>query len=108
MGGELLTRATVWACVACYASGAAVFALSGGSRRRDSWARLAWTAACLLLVVHAALAFHFYHGWSHAAAYRDTARQTSEVFGYDWGGGLYVNYLLIAAWALDVGYWWRR
>ena len=53
-------------------------------------------------VAHSAAAFHVYHGWSQAAAYRDTARQTLEVIGVDWGGGLYFNYAFTAAWAADV------
>jgi hypothetical protein len=107
-GGEILTRLTVWVAVAGYAAGAAAFALS---RQRYGWesaARLVWTVACAGLIAHAACAFHFYHGWSHGAAYLDTARQTGEVFGLDWGGGLFVNYALIAGWVADVSCWWAR
>ena len=39
--------------------------------------------------------------------HRETARQTAAVFGLDWGGGVYVNYAFIAAWMLDVIWWWR-
>ncbi|HEX8283333.1 MAG TPA: hypothetical protein VF588_08265 [Pyrinomonadaceae bacterium] len=107
-GGETLTKVTVWVAVAGYAAGAAALALS---RRRAGWdsaARLALTVACVALAAHAACAFHFYHGWSHDAAYLETARQTAEVFGLDWGGGLYVNYALVAGWGLDVAWWWAR
>ena len=107
-GGELLTRMTIWAAVACYAVGAAAFALSRGRRAWDAAARPAYTFACVWLLAHAASAFHFYHGWSHGAAYLDTARQTGEVFGFDWGGGLYVNYVLIVGWVSDVSWWWLR
>ena len=107
-GGEFLTKVTIWIAVAGYFAGAAVFALARGRRKWDSLARLAWTAACVALLAHVACAFHFYHGWSGAAAYRDTARQTAEVFGLDWGGGLYINYALLAAWVADVLWWWRR
>src|SRR5262249_21730004 len=58
------------------------------------------------LLTHVAFAFHYYHGWSHTAAYRETARQTAEVVGLDWGGGLFINYILIAAWIVDVIWWW--
>lgn len=108
MGGELLTRITIWAAVAGYAAGTTALALSGG---RASWlraARLCWTFACLALLAHVACAFHFYHAWGHEAAYLDTARQTKDVFGLDWGGGLYINYALMAAWVLDVAWWWLR
>jgi hypothetical protein len=105
--GELLTRATIWAALAGYTCGVAAFILS---RKRQSWdraARLAWTIGCVCLLAHAVCAFHFYHGWSQTAAYRETARQTAEVFGFNWGGGLYINYALIAGWMLDVLWWWR-
>jgi hypothetical protein len=30
------------------------------------------------------------------------------VYGLGWGGGLYVNYALLAAWVADVVWWWGR
>jgi hypothetical protein len=105
--GEVLTRATIWLAVAGYAAGAVIFALSGKNYKWDAAARLAWTAACIGLLAHVAFAFHFYHAWSHASAYRDTARQTAEVFGLDWGGGLYINYIFLIGWVIDTLWWWR-
>src|SRR5687767_13567769 len=104
--GELLTRATIWITITGYAAGTAVFALSRGRRKWDAVARLAWTGAVVGLLAHVAFAFHFYHRWSHSAAYSDTARQTNELFGLNWGGGLYVNYALLTGWILDVMWWW--
>jgi hypothetical protein len=69
--------------------------------------RITWSAACLLLIVHVLSAFHFEHGWSHAAALRHTAVQTARVTGIDWGGGLYFNYAFLALWFLDVVFLWR-
>lgn len=108
VGGELLTKITIWLAVAGYAAGTAAFALSRGKGAWDRAARLAWTVACAALLAHVACAFHFYHGWEHDAAYLDTARQTNEVFGLDWGGGLYINYALMIGWVLDVAWWWLR
>jgi hypothetical protein len=61
-------------------------------------------SACgwLLLVAHTVCAFHFQHGWSHAAAYVHTARRTADLVGWEWGGGLFVNYVTIAVWGVDV------
>jgi hypothetical protein len=106
--GEFLTRLTIWITIAAYAAGAAAFALSGKRHKWDSAARLAWTVACVGLLAHVACAFHFFHGWSHRAAYFDTARQTNEVVGLNWGGGLYINYALLICWVLDVAWWWLR
>jgi hypothetical protein len=106
--GEILTRVTIWITVVGFAAGAATFALSRKRRKWDSAARLALTAACIGLLAHVACAFHFHHGWSHVAAYRDTARQTDEVFGLNWGGGLYINYALLIGWVMDTLWWWLR
>ena len=105
-GGELLTKITVWVSVAGFAAGTAALAFSRGRAAWARAARLAWTVACAALLAHVACAFHFYHGWSHESAYLDTARQTNEVFGLDWGGGLYINYALMAVWLFDVTRWW--
>ena len=105
--GELLTSVTVWVAIAGYTLGTFVFAWSRKRDRWDAWARLAWTLGCIGMLAHTACAFQFYHGWSHAAAYQDTARQTAEMFGLDWGGGLYINYALLGGWVVDVLWWWR-
>jgi len=105
--GELLTRITIWLALAGYTIGVSVYLLSRGRRSWDVVARMAWTAGCVSLLAHVAFAFHYYHNWSQAAAYRETARQTAEVTGIDWGGGLFINYALIAGWVLDAAWWWR-
>lgn len=102
---ELLTRWTVRLALLLYAATLALRLLSP-SRRRAS--RLLWTIGCVLFLAHVAAAFHYFHGWSHANAYRETARRTSELFGTDWGGGLYFNYLFTLAWAADVAWWWAK
>ena len=103
--GEFLTRTTIWISMLAYTIGCVVFATS---RRwnRDWWVRLAWTTGCAALLVHFVCAFHFYHAWSHAAAYVDTARQTAEVIGSNWGGGLFINYAVAMLWMADVAWWW--
>lgn len=60
-----------------------------------------WLAGVLLLLLHFALAFHLRHGWSHAAAVAATAAQTKALTGFDWGGGVWLNYLLAIVWLLD-------
>jgi len=108
--GELLTRGTIWVSIAGYAIGSVLFAISYSRRRRAEWesaTRVVWTIACASLIAHFISAFQFYHGWSHAAAYEDTARQTHELFGLNWGGGLFINYALLIAWMIDIAWWWR-
>lgn len=108
MWGELLTKATIWAALAGYAIGLTTLLLSEGRRSWHSATRIAWTAGCISLIAHIACAYHFFHGWNHASAYKETARQTFEVYGWYWGGGLYINFALMFAWIADVIWWWGR
>ena len=105
--GEFLTRATIWVAIVAYAIGSVVFALARGSRW-DSVTRVLWTVAVLSLVGHFICAYQFYHHWSHDSAYLDTARQTDEVIGLNWGGGLFINYAFLTLWTIDVSWWWLR
>jgi hypothetical protein len=65
-----------------------------------------WTTGCAALVAHFICAFQFYHAWSHESAYRDTTRQTAEVFAINWGGGLFINYAVATFWIGDIAWWW--
>lgn len=98
-----LTVGTAWLAMGCY------FAAAGSwlSGFKESRARGFWTAGFLAYSAHVACAFGLYHDWSHDRAYADTAKQTADLFGWDWGGGLYFNYAFTVAWAADVvGWWW--
>jgi hypothetical protein len=63
-------------------------------------ARWCWTWAWLAFVVHVALAFQIVHQWSNARA----IKHTREVSGV--GEGIYVSYLFIAIWTVDVAALW--
>lgn len=102
---ETITRASVWIALLCY------FAATSAQLRKHpgnpAIVRLLWTAGCLAYVVHVFCAFQFYHSWSHQAALEDTARQTADVTGWNWGGGIWFNYLFTLAWIADVVRLWR-
>lgn len=70
------------------------------------WARIAWTAGIALALVHAGLAFESVYGWSHEVAARATLRQAEDRLGAGWSGGIYVNYVFLATWLADAGWWW--
>ncbi len=102
--GELLTRLSVWLALAAAA------ASLGMQLSRRAWipgARWAWTVGCAFFVLHVLCAFAYYHAWSHRAAYQETARQTGELTGFYWGGGLFLNYLFAMLWVIDALAWWR-
>lgn len=105
--GEMLTRNTVRLSLAWYA--AALITML--QLQRDDWeaatppgriARWCWTWAVVVFLVHLAMAFHFYHGWSHAAAFERT-RQVSGT-----GEGIYTSYLFTLLWIADAAWWWVR
>ncbi|MCA9073455.1 MAG: hypothetical protein KDA93_00375 [Planctomycetaceae bacterium] len=80
-------------------------------RRLEKWERAVrwvWTIGCSIFLLHVVAAFQFVHGWSHAAAYAHTAKQTAAVTGWQWGGGLWINYALVLWWPVDVVWSWRR
>ena len=104
--GELITRGTIRVALVFYVLAVAGEFQSSRGQHWERFARWAWTLGCGLYLAHVAAAFQFYHDWSHAAAYRDTARQTAEVTGLDWGGGLYFNYAFTILWLADVARWW--
>lgn len=102
---EWITRAAIWIALLCYFA-ATITRLSPNSRN-SSLPRWFWTLGCLAYVAHIFCAFQFYHFWSHEAATADTARQTAEVTGWNWGGGIWFNYLFTIAWIADVARMWR-
>ena len=105
--GELLTRWTVRLALALYVLALVLRATAADRRPGLAWARLAYSVGCLAFLLHVVFAFQFYHHWSHHAAYAATARQTAEVVGLQWGGGLYANYGFALIWLADVIWWWR-
>ena len=68
----------------------------------------AWSISAtgaILLAAHIVVAMAVRHGWSHALAVEATARQTSDVFGLNWGGGVYVNYVFAVVWIAELFVW---
>jgi hypothetical protein len=105
--GEVLTRSTVWLALSFYVAAEAIRSGSDNLRRKNV-ARFLNTLGCTLFIAHVACAFHFYHHWSHAAAYAETARQTAQYFGVNSGSGLYFNYLFLVLWIIQVIASWMR
>jgi hypothetical protein len=105
--GVALTKWTIWVALLGYALGAAGLLQVKHEPRWSSLARLAWTLGCVAYLCHVYSAFQFYHGWSHASAFEETARQTRETVGWEVGEGLFVSYFFTAAWLADVIWWWR-
>jgi hypothetical protein len=104
---ELLTRWTIRLALVCYVATLAMWlGTSGENPWRSSVARILWTAGCLLFLGHVVCAFTFYHGWSHAHVLTDTARQTKEMMGWEFGEGIYFSYLFTLLWTADVLWWW--
>lgn len=96
----MLTRWTVRVAVVCYFL-SLLLRLHG-----RQGARSVWTAGFLFFLVHVVYAFHYFNDWSHDHAVAETSRQTREVVGLDWGGGVYFNYVFALVWGVDVVWWW--
>jgi hypothetical protein len=104
---ELLLRGTIWLSVLAWTGTECVRLRNPMGSPRSGLARALWTLGALLAVAHVVLALHFRHGWSQAAAWAETARQTRELLGIGVGWGLLVNYLFVVVWAMDAAWWWR-
>jgi hypothetical protein len=85
----VLLYATIWTALALFVVGAA--------GRRPTL----WLTGAVLCWVHIAIAMGVGYHWSHEAAVAATARQTAAVYGLDWGGGLYVNYVFAGVWLAE-------
>ena len=106
--GELLTRWTIRLALACYVFclAAALLRHVARSGRMNDVVRFVWTLGCGLFIAHVIAAFGYYHHFSHQAAYDDTAKQTEELLGFSFGGGIYFSYLFLAMWVADVAWRW--
>jgi len=100
--GTFLTRLSIWLALCGYTIAAGILLSAPCRPFRLAYARRAWTFGCAFFLAHVIYAFASYHHWSHAAAYRETARQTAALTGWDWGGGIFINYLFGLAWLTDV------
>ncbi|MEM7147288.1 MAG: hypothetical protein AAF591_19385 [Verrucomicrobiota bacterium] len=107
--GELIMRTTIWVALVGYVIGESG-RLAWRKGQASHWRGYRWvsTVACAFYILHVAFAFDEIHQWSHAEAYRFTAAQTKAMFGLNWGGGLFVNYLFAAVWLTELAAWWLR
>jgi hypothetical protein len=96
-------RGTIWLAVLAWVAGEWLRTAKTAGHSRG---RAAWTLGAVLALVHVALAFHFHHAWSHAAAEADTGRRTAALLGWSWDGGIFFNYLFVFVWWADVAWWW--
>ena len=102
--GEAVLYASIWASIVAWTA-AECLRLSRADAARMNTARVLWAAGAALAAVHVALAFHLRHAWSHASAVAETARQTEQLVGFRFGGGVWINYAFLAAWTADALWW---
>lgn len=105
--GDSLTRNAIRLSLFCYAG--TLFLMMRikaydwtGSTVYGALTRCFWTAALFFFLVHFTLAFHYFHHWSHKAAF-----EHSRVSG-GLGEGIYFSYLFTVLWLFDVAWWWLR
>jgi len=70
------------------------------------WAIVASAIGVVLGTTHTLLALGVVYGWDHARAVAVTAEQAARLYGVAWPGSLYVNYVFLAWWLADTGWWW--
>lgn len=102
---SLIVYATARAAMLCYLATLAALVAWPAAAERRVWSRPVWVLGAVLMAIHLAAAFAGVHHWSHESAYDATAQQTGDTFGWYWGGGIYLNYLLILLWLGDAAWW---
>ena len=98
-------RATAWLSLAAWV--ASEWLRLPGTAVRNEQGRMSFTLGALVLLLHTGLGLHLRHAWSQADAMREIARQSAEVTGIAFGGGLFVNYAFVAFWLAEAFWWWR-
>lgn len=101
---DLLLRATAWLSLVAWV--ASEWLRLPGPALRNEQARQAFTLGAIALLLHTGLALHWRHAWSQADAMHEIARQSAEVTGIAFGGGLFVNYAFLAFWLAEASWWW--
>ena len=108
MPGELWIQWTIRISMLCYAAYLILSVTRRPGENRSSLLRFFWTAGCVAFLAHFIAAFEFAHGWSNQHAVEDTARQTRELLGWEFGKGIYFSYLFLVLWIVDVVWWGSR
>lgn len=108
MPGETIVRWTARLAAAAYLARVSVDVVAPWNGRAQRWNRVIWIVGCVIFLAHVAAAFHFYHGWSHTAAFEHVRKQTLLLTGYDSGFGLYLNELMAVWWIMDALLWARN
>ncbi len=72
----------------------------------SSLPRFLWSLGCFFMIVHLLAAFDVFYEWSHAKALEQTRLRSEALTGVEAGWGLYVNYLFVLLWAVDLAWWW--
>ncbi|GAA4434997.1 hypothetical protein [Bremerella cremea] len=106
MDGPLITAWTIRLALIAMASSLVLRMVHPWCPLSEGFRRGIWTAGCALFLAHIAAGMQFYHHWNHQHAYAETARQTYEVLGVRFGGGIYVNHLMAIVWLADTVWWW--
>jgi hypothetical protein len=103
---DLAVYGTIWLALALFVAGELGKRGWRNDRPAASWAWPVSAAGAAIAVVHIVLAMSAV-GWSHQATVMSTARRTESVYGVNWGGGVVLNYVFVAAWIVEL-FAWRR
>lgn len=102
----IFTTSTIRIALLCYVASSVLWLAYRNHRQIDACALWCWTIGCLFFLAHMLCGFA-YHEWSHAKVYAYTAQETQRLIGWEFGAGIYFNYLFAVVWSCDViRRWW--
>ena len=97
--------ATIWISLGFFVVGEGGRSRPASARRSPGWPWLISAAGAVFLAIHIALAMSLVHNWSRASVTAVTAAQTEAIYGLNWGGGVFVNYVFLAVWIAELTAW---
>lgn len=64
-----------------------------------------WVIGTVVYLIHVAAAFSEHHNWMHTEAFRHTGEVTKQYFGFEFGYGIFANYLFTLVCLVEATWW---
>lgn len=104
--GPLMLMASMWAAVVLYLLAWACQAQAALAPAMLKRSRLFLSLGAGALLYHAVSAFHFFHGWSHAAAVATLSMRAYDLLEVRTGALMYAIYFYLLVWVVELAWSW--
>ena len=105
---DWMVRGSIWIALAAFVAAEGLRPSRASQVARGQWAAGLFLFGAMACTAHVVATMYVHHGWDYARAWQFTAEQTQSVYGVSWGGGLWINFLFLGAWAAEAEWWMRH